>query len=215
MTGPGTAVPRLITFEGGEGAGKTTHIRALAEAIRGTGEDVVTTREPGGSPAAEAIRRLILDPESHWAPLSEALLHMAARHEHLQETVTPALTRGAWVLCDRFIDSTLAYQGYGQGVDLSTIHTLNRMVVGGMRPCLTVVLDVAVEEGLRRAHGRRQRLDRYETMTRTLHERLRQGYLEIAASEPGRCAVIDANRAWDAVQTDILAVVRDRLGLVE
>lgn len=215
MTGrasPETA-RRFITFEGGEGAGKTTQILGLAEAMRHAGLDVVTTREPGGSSAAEAIRRVLIDPEHDWAPLSEALLHAAARNEHLRETVRPALDRGGWVLSDRFADSTRAYQGYGQGLSDNIVDQLNGLVVDAMWPVLTIVLDVPVDEGLRRAHGRGAGSDRYEAMDRALHERLRQGYLDIAAAEPERCAVIDAGREPESVQADVRAVVRERLGL--
>jgi dTMP kinase len=215
VTGPVSSqtAQRFITFEGGEGAGKTTQVQSLADAMRHAGLDVITTREPGGSPAAEAVRRVLIDPEHDWAPLSEALLHAAARNEHLRQTVRPALDRGAWVLSDRFADSTRAYQGYGQGLSMDVVDQLNSLVVDATWPVLTIILDVPVDEGLRRAHGRGEGRDRYEAMDHALHERLRQGFLDMAAAEPDRCVVIDAARDPESVQADIRATARERLGL--
>ena len=208
-----TATGRFITFEGGEGGGKSTQLRLLAEELRAAGREVVTTREPGGSPGAEDIRALLVQGEvGRWDGLTEALLHSAARRDHLVRTVWPALARGAWVLCDRFADSTLAYQGYGHGMALGTIAQLTHTATGGFGPDLTLILDLPVADGLRRAHGRGGAEDRYERMGTAFHERLRQGFLDIARAEPGRCVVVDAARPLTEVQAAVLAAVHARLG---
>lgn len=205
---------RFITFEGGEGAGKTTQARLLAEALRAAGHQVVLTREPGGSPGAEQIRELLIHgPAGRWQPVSEALLHFAARAEHLHHQVVPALDAGTWVLCDRFVDSTLAYQGYGHGLGRAPIAQLSELVVGRLSPDLTLILDLAVDDGLRRAGRRRDGGARYEQMDHGFHERLRQGFLEIARDAPRRCAVIDAGAAVDQVQAAVRATLRDRLAV--
>lgn len=204
---------RFITFEGGEGAGKSTQVRLLAESLAAQGRDVVVTREPGGADGAEAIRALLVSGAvDRWDGCTEALLHSAARRDHLVKTVWPALARGAWVLCDRFADSTLAYQGYGHGLDHGLISTLATVTMGVFRPDLTLVLDLPVEEGLKRAGGRGGAEDRYERMGRAFHQRLRQGFLDIAAAEPERCAVIDATQDVGAVRAAIADAVAARLG---
>lgn len=203
---------RLITFEGGEGAGKSTQVALLAEALRSRGVTVVTTREPGGSEGAEAIRALLVSGETgRWDGVTEALLHFAARRDHLLRTVWPALERGEWVICDRFADSTLAYQGFGHGLSAETIGSLYRIAVGRFAPDLTLVLDLPVEDGLKRAGSRGGAEDRYERMGLGFHQRLRQGFLGIAADNPRRCAVIDAGQAPDIVHHAILATVEARL----
>ncbi|WP_096702878.1 dTMP kinase [Magnetospirillum sp. 15-1] len=203
---------RFITFEGGEGAGKSTQVRLLADSLRDEGLMVVTTREPGGSSGAEAIRALLVegDPD-RWDGVTEALLHFAARRDHLVKTVWPALERGAWVISDRFADSTLAYQGFGHGLDPDVIANLYRVAVGHFAPDLTLVLDLPVENGLERAGLRGGAEDRYERMGLGFHQRLRQGFLGIAAANPVRCAVIDATHSPDEVHGDIMATVRARL----
>jgi dTMP kinase len=203
----------FITLEGGEGSGKSTHAKLLAERLAGLGRDVVVTREPGGAPEAEAIRKLLLGGEpERWSPLAEALLNYAARDNHLAMTIRPALARGAVVLCDRFMDSTTAYQGHAGGVDLEFIRSLERAVVGESRPQLTLVFDVDPELGLERARQRDPgHADRFERMGLEFHQRLRAGFLEIARAEPGRCVLVDASRdkddvaraAWDAVAARI------------
>ena len=203
---------RFITFEGGEGGGKSTQLALLAESLRRRGREVVTTREPGGSPGAEDIRKLLVNGTvDRWDATTEALLHSAARRDHLVKTVWPALGRGAWVLCDRFADSTLAYQGYGHGIALETIQGLTRMAVGDFVADLTLILDLPVEVGLDRAGSRGEGEDRYERMGGSFHQRLRLGFLTIAESEPDRCVVIDANRPVAEVQADIVAAVDQRL----
>lgn len=205
---------RFITFEGGEGAGKSTQLRLLAQALEARGLSVLTTREPGGSPGAEAIRTLLVTGETgRWDGLTEALLHYAARRDHLRCTILPALAAGTWVLCDRFNDSTLAYQGFGHGAERAELDALYRMVAGDLRPDLTLILDLPVEQGLARA-GLRNGTggeDRYERMDRSFHERLRQGFRSIAEGEPARCAVIDATPGTEEVHAAILATVLARL----
>jgi dTMP kinase len=211
---PAPARGRFITFEGGEGAGKSTQLRLLAERLREEGLMVVTTREPGGSTGAESIRALLVSGDTdRWDGVTEALLHFAARRDHLVKTVWPALERGAWVLCDRFADSTLAYQGFGHGLDPEIIASLYRVAVGHFAPDLTLVLDLPVEKGLERAGIRGGAEDRYERMGLGFHQRLRQGFLGIAQSNPMRCAVIDADQGADKVEADIWATVRARLPL--
>lgn len=208
---------RFITLEGGEGVGKSTQIGLLKSALEARGIKVLTTREPGGSPGGEEIRTLLVNGDTHkWEPLSEALLNYAARHEHLQKTILPALEAGVWVLCDRFADSTMAYQGYGHGMDREIIRRLHRLVVGDVQPDLTLILDMPVAEGLKRAGARaapagRGDEDRYERMARDFHERLRQGFLDIARREPTRCALIDARGDIGAVAMAIAQEVSERL----
>ena len=204
---------RFITLEGGEGAGKSVQRDRLVARLRAAGLDVVPTREPGGSPSAEAVRDLLLAHGTEWQPLSEALLHAAARSQHLAQTVRPALEARRWVVSDRFSDSTRAYQGWGQGVPLETLDELERMVVADTRPDLTLMLDVAPEIGLARAHGRGQGADRYEAMDLSFHQRLREGYRGIAEAAPERCVLIDASGPEDTVEAAVRAAVRDRLGV--
>ena len=202
----------FITFEGGEGAGKSTQIRRLAERLRAAGRDIVLTREPGGSPGAESIRELLLNGAvDRWSPLTEALLMNAARRDHIERVIAPALARGAVVLCDRFADSTRAYQGAGGAVDAAIIAQLESAVVGEMRPDLTLIFDLPVAEGLRRALSRNGGEERFEAKGEAFHERLRAAYLDIARSEPDRCVVIDAAASLDAVEAAIAVAVDPRL----
>ncbi len=203
---------KLITLEGGEGAGKSTQLARLAAALQQSGLAVVTTREPGGSPAGERIRKLLVEGEpGSMAPMTEALLHFAQRAEHIEKTIRPALARGAWVVCDRFADSTMAYQGYGHGLGRAPIQSLCRLVCGDLAPALTLIFDVPVDIGLARAASRRGMETRYERMDAGFHERLRRGFLDIAKREPRRCAVIDATRDVDAVTAEMLKTVGRRL----
>ena len=209
---------RLITLEGGEGAGKSTQIRLLAEALRKAGLDPVVTREPGGAPGAETIRKLLVEGDVYrWLPMTEALLHYAARIEHVRTTIEPALSAGRWVVCDRFADSTVAYQGYGHDLGAETVYRLHRLTLGDFQPDLTVILDLPVETGLARAGGRHAggnaREDRYERMDKAFHQRLRDGYLDIARRNPERCAVVDATKNEKAVHEWIRTLVHNRLGL--
>lgn len=203
---------RFITLEGGEGAGKSTQIARLADWLRARGREVVTTREPGGAPGAEMIRKILVEgPAERWDGVTEALLHFAARRDHLRVTVWPAVKRGAWVISDRFADSTRAYQGYGHGLDAAVLDRLHDVAVGSFRPDLTLVLDLPVEMGLARAGARRGPETRYESLPRDFHERVRTGFLEIAHGEPGRCAVVDASRDVESVTAAIAAIVAERL----
>ena len=210
-----TDVPagRFITLEGGEGAGKSTQIARLKSWLESRGHRVTATREPGGSPGAEMIRKLLVEgPVERWDGTTEALLHFAARREHLRSTVWPALKRGEWVVSDRFADSTLAYQGYGHGIERGIFEQLYQVAVGDFRPDLTVILDLPIEIGLKRAAERRGAETRYESLPREFHARVRSGFLEIAAREPKRCVVIDATGTVDAIAQAIADAVKDRLG---
>ncbi|MHA1154414.1 MAG: dTMP kinase, partial [Alphaproteobacteria bacterium] len=171
---------KFITFEGGEGAGKSTQIGLLAEALAAIGISVRTTREPGGTPGAEQIRELLVTGEAdRWDAMTEALLHFAARREHLRGVVRPSLEAGQWVLCDRFADSTMAYQGYGHGLGRAAIEQLYALAVGDFAPDLTFILDVPVDLGLERATSSRRGEDRYLDLDPAFHERVRYGYREI------------------------------------
>lgn len=203
---------KFITFEGGEGAGKSTQIALLAEALEAVGISTIRTREPGGSAGAEQIRELLVNGDTNrWSAMTEALLNYAARRDHLDKTILPALDRGDWVLCDRFSDSTMAYQGYGHGINKQIIKDLHDTATDGIKPDLTLIFDIPVEEGLKRAGSRGTGEDRYERMASDFHDRLRQGFLEIAAHEPDRCALIDATGTIENVKSQISKAVFDRL----
>lgn len=203
---------RFITLEGGEGAGKSTQRDMLVALLREAGHTVVATREPGGSPGAEEIRRLLVEGGTgRWDPMTEALLHMAARRDHIERVIRPALDRGDWVVSDRFTDSTIAYQGYGHGLGRDTIETLAAAAQIDLRPDVTLILDIAVGEGLSRTSGRTGAEDRYERMGQDFHENLRKGFLAIAADDPDRCLVIDAAESVEAVGAAIRRAVSARL----
>lgn len=203
---------RFITLEGGEGAGKSTQAQHLADMLRRAGRSVVVTREPGGSQRSEMLRELLL--AGRIAPFgaeAEALVFAIARAEHVSETIRPALATGAWVISDRFHDSTWAYQG-SAGVPAETLARLDSIALGDLRPDLTLVLDLPVETGLQRAALRHERPDRFEADAIELHRTRRQAFRQIAAREPMRCAVIDASSEPAEVATAIAAVVNERLG---
>jgi dTMP kinase len=202
----------FITFEGGEGGGKSTQIRCLADRLAATGREVVATREPGGSPGAEAIRGLLVtgDPE-RWSPITETLLVYAARRDHIERVIAPALARGAVVLCDRFADSTRAYQGAGGGAPQGFIAVLEAQVLGPLRPDLTLILDLPVEMGLARAAGRGGAEGRFEAKGPAFHARLRAAFLAIAQAEPDRCTVIDASLDEAAVAALVWGWAKARL----
>ncbi|MBP5855596.1 dTMP kinase [Marivibrio halodurans] len=202
---------RLITVEGGEGAGKSTQIKHLATSLELAGRDVRTTREPGGSPGAEAIRALLVSGETdRWDPVSETLLILAARRDHVERVIKPALAAGEWVLCDRFADSTAAYQGAGHGLGRDWVREIGRLTLGDFTPDLTLILDIPVGDGLARA-GKRGGDDRFERMGTGFHDRLRRAFLDIAAEEPVRCAVIDATAEEYVVADAVRKLVADRL----
>jgi dTMP kinase len=206
-----TGPARFIVFEGGEGAGKSTQVQHLANALRARGQDVVATREPGGSPGAEAIRGLLVSGDTaRWSPETEALLINAARADHLDRTIRPALAKGRWVICDRFADSTMAYQGYGMGLDRDWLEALRKRVVGDTEPGLTLIFDLPVDVGL----GRAVASQRYEKMGRAFHETLRTAFQEIANSADGRKrAVIDAGKSVEEVARQVLHAVTAAYGL--
>lgn len=200
---------RFVTFEGIEGVGKSTQVERAAAALRAEGLEVVVTREPGGTPLAEAIRRLVLEPqEDRLDGVAELLLMFAARSIHLANLVEPALARGAWVLCDRFTDATEAYQGAGRGVPLEDIRALERIAQRGRRPDLTLLLDAPVELAMERSRQRGGQNDRFEAEKAGFFRRVRQGYLDIAAREPGRLVRVDAARDVDAVAADVSAALQ-------
>ena len=200
-------MPRFITVEGIEGAGKTSCLDLLEQRIRQRGHDVLVTREPGGTPLGEDLRQLLLGHRHDgMADDTELLLMFAARAEHLHAKIEPALVAGSWVLCDRFTDATYAYQGYGRGIDVQRIAALETWVQGERRPDLTLLLDLPVEVGLQRA-GRRSTPDRFERQALTFFDRVRQGYLSLAASAPGRFRVIDAGQSLDEVSRQVTATI--------
>ena len=202
---------RFITLEGGEGAGKTVQAARLRDALEARGVGTVLTREPGGSPGAEEIRRLLVSgPVERWEPLAEAMLHAAARRDHLLHTIEPALERGDWVISDRFVDSMIVYQGYGQGADIDVLERISTLSLGNFLPDLTVVLDIPAEEGLRRAVARAGS-NRYERMGTGFHERVREGFKTRAELEPWRFEVVDATAAPDMVGRAIQKIVAARL----
>jgi dTMP kinase len=205
---------RFITLEGGEGAGKSTQAERLGEYLRGRGLPVVLTREPGGTPSAEAIRAmLVTGAGDKWKPATEVLLHYAARNEHVERKIKPALAEGKWVVCDRFADSTMAYQGYGQGNDPAMIAGIHKLVLGDFAPDLTLVLDLPVDEGLARAASRRGTENRYEGLGTALHERIRAAFLSFVEREPQRYVRIDAAQPLEAVTRDVLAAVARQFSL--
>ncbi len=212
----------FITFEGVEGCGKTTQIRRLAAALAGAGKQVTQTREPGGCPIADKIRAILLDADnSAMTPSAELLLYAAARAQHISEVIAPALKRGDIVLCDRFTDATLSYQGYGRGLDRETILRLNDMATAGCRPDLTVLIDCPVETGLQRAMARinaksransnSTREERFEMESRQFHQRVRDGYLTLAAEEPHRFVVVDGTGSIGEIAAAIASAVTSRL----
>ena len=206
---------RFITLEGGEGVGKSTQARLLAERLEPMGIAVVVTREPGGSPGAEALREVILSGKAApFGPAGEAILFSAARIDHIDNTIAPALKRGAWVISDRFADSTLAYQGYAGGVDKRRLGQLHRLIADDFAPDLTLILDLPTETGLARARQRGGAgEDRFERMGAAFHDKLRAGFLAIAKRDAERCVVIDATLGIEAVQQAVREAVGRRFGV--
>jgi dTMP kinase len=207
---------RLITLEGGEGVGKSTQAQILAGRLARAGRRVATTREPGGSPAAEAIRDALLSGRvSGYGPFAEAMMFAIARRDHVAQLIAPALRDGKWVISDRFMDSTRAYQGSMGGVTAPVLSALEHATLEDIRPDLTLILDLPPELGLARAHARRSEgevIDRFEQEELLMHERIRDAFLDIAAAEPERCVVIDARQPEASVAEDIWEVVAERLG---
>lgn len=204
---------RFITFEGGEGVGKSTQIRRLAARLHAVGYEVVATREPGGSPGAEAIRDLLVKGAAdRWSPVTETLLMYAARRDHIERVIRPALARGAWVVCDRYADSTRAYQGAAGGTNPGLIAAMETFVLEDVRPDLTLIFDMAPEAGLARAADRTHAETRFESKGAAFHARLRQAFLDIARAEPARCEVIDATQGMDEVELAVWRAVEQRVG---
>ena len=209
---------KFITFEGGEGAGKSTQIRRLAAYLESRGIPVLTTREPGGSGGAEAIRKLLVTGEpERWDAMSEALLNFAARRNHVKGVIKPALEKGTWVLSDRFADSTTVYQGLAGGLGEDNIKKLYDLTLGIFAPALTLILDLSVEVGLERSNHRHQSSasveDRYERKGKAFHEDLREGFRKIARDNPERCILVDATGSEEEIEKAIRRSVKDRLGV--
>jgi dTMP kinase len=212
---PITSRGRFITFEGGEGAGKSTQVRLLADRLTGSGIATVVTREPGGSPGAEIIRHLVLEGVGKALGANgEALLFAAARDDHVQRVIEPALAHGSWVLCDRFVDSTRVYQGKLGNADLSLIHAMERVTIGQLQPDLTIVLDVPAEVGLARAAARRggAAADRFEAEDVGFHRRLRDAFRQITIDDPSRCVLVAADADPREVAERVWAAVEKKLG---
>ena len=200
----------FITFEGGEGTGKSTQIKILADRLQSRGGKLIATREPGGTPEAEAVRSLLVSGDvARWTAKSEALLNYAAREQHLEQVIRPALAASAIVLCDRFMDSTRAYQAYAGGCEQSFIDALEQAIVGATRPDLTLIFDLDPALGLERAHkrGDANSEDRYERKGLEFHRKLRDGFLDIRARYPQRCHLIDASQSIEQIAGDVWTIV--------
>lgn len=204
----------FITFEGGEGSGKSTQLQLLSKALTAAGTPHVMTREPGGSPGGEAIRKLLVSGAADaWDPVTETLLFYAARLDHVNKLIKPALEQGKLVLCDRFADSTLVYQGIGKGLSEEYIQSLHRLTLGNFMPDLTIILDMDPAMGLKRAQARGDSENRFEKLGLDFHQRIRAGFLAIAKNEPGRCAILDASQPIEKVQAAIITLLNQKLGL--
>ena len=204
-TYPGT----FVTLEGPEGAGKTTQIKLLSRELDEKGIKHVITRDPGGTPLGRKIRRLLLNPENPVVPLAELFLYQADRAQHVEELIKPALNEGALVICDRYIDSTVAYQGYGRNIDLNMIEKLNQLSTGGLKPELTILFDIESEDGLSRLHPGGH--DRMEREALDFHKRVRSGYHTLAEAEPERWRILDASKALSVVQEEFRKLLFDAL----
>jgi len=212
MTSNSKPPGKFITLEGGDGTGKSTQARQLGAYLEARGLDVLLTREPGGAPGSDDIRKLLLtgDPD-RWDVVGETLLFYASRRNHLRLTVWPALAAGKWVISDRFADSTMAYQGYGNRMGAGNVRKIHEVAVGDFEPDLTYILDMEVEAGLKRTQGRGHDEDRFERMKLDFHKRMRAGFLEIAKENPHRCVIVDADRPIDAIQSDMQQILDQRL----
>jgi len=204
---------KLITFEGGEGSGKSTQVALLTESFAKAGIKAIKTREPGGVDSAERIREILVKGDAELDPVTEILLNFAARNEHLQKLILPELEAGNYVICDRFVDSTMAYQGFGHGVSTAYIEIFKNLIVGNFMPDITILLDIDVEQGLSRASSRGDKENRFEKMGKDFHRRLRDGFMAIAKKEPERFAVIDAAKPQEEVRKKVLAVINKKLGI--
>lgn len=206
---------RFISFEGGEGGGKSTQLKLLNSAFEKAALPFVATREPGGAQGAEKIRSLLVSGEvDAWDSLTETILFNAARADHIKRTIEPAICSGKTVICDRFIDSTIVYQGIGKGLGVAYIKSLHHILFGNFMPDLTIILDIDPKEGLTRAGRRNDNENRFEQLDVDFHYRIRAGFLDIARAEPQRCAVVDAQQDAEAIHKQIVAIIGERLGLV-
>jgi len=202
---------RFVSFEGGEGAGKSTQAKLLAERLTAAGRKIVLTREPGGSPGAEQIRKLLVEGEpERWSALAETLLFLAARADHVGRVIEPALAAGQWVICDRFADSTVVYQGVARGLGAERVRSLQK-AAGALEPDLTIIVDVEPRAGLRRTQARGISENRFEQFDSGFHRQLREAFLDIARQEPQRCVVVDGSRSVETVAADIWRIVTERL----
>jgi len=202
----------FVSFEGIEGCGKTTQAMLLAKWLKSRGHQVIITREPGGTPLAEKIRKVLLDSRNHqMSPLTELLLLQASRAQHLAQVIIPALKAGKIVVCDRFADSSTAYQGYGRGMDLEMVKQLNQIAVDGCWPSLTLVFDLPVEQGFARAAKRKRALDRMEQQQKAFHQKVRRGFQAIAKADPARVKVLDGSFPPDVIQAAVRQLVHNRL----
>lgn len=212
----------FITLEGGEGAGKTTQCRVIRSFCEEMGYEVVLTREPGGTPEAEKIRNLLVQRDGgNWTPMAECLLFFAARQMHVETLIKPALAAGKIVISDRFTDSTVAYQGYGHGFSIDTIRKVNELTLGGFKPDITFLLDLPVETGLSRSLGQKAKAtglenteDRFEGLDISFHQRLRDGFLDLARTNADRIMTIDAARSTDEVSQSVVSVLKGRIHAV-
>jgi dTMP kinase len=212
QTVTGNSRGKFISFEGGEGAGKSTQARMLRTHLESLGYTALLTREPGGSPGAEEIRRLLVEGEpERWTSLAETLLFLAARADHIARTIEPALSSGTWVICDRFADSTFVYQGVARGLGMEFVRRLQRTALGDFAPNLTIMLDVMPQDGLARAGNRGAAENRFERFDGAFHDRLREGFLALAHDEPQRCAIVDGSGDAQAIAAEIWRVVSERL----
>jgi dTMP kinase len=203
---------KFISFEGGEGAGKSTQVKLLASSLRALGRDTLLTREPGGSPGGEEIRKLLVEGEpERWTPLAETLLFVAARADHVARLIEPALAKGQWVVSDRFADSTFVYQGIGRGLGVDIVRRVQQAALGNFAPDLTIVLDIDPRTGLKRTAERGKGETRFERFDAAFHERLRTGFREIAGQEPKRCTVVDGARSAETIAAEIWRIVEERL----
>ena len=196
----------FISFEGIEGSGKSTQVKILAERLRAKGHNVIETAEPGGTKIGNKIRKLLLEPENHMDPMAELLLYYSDRAQHIKEIISPAILDNSIVITDRFVDSTVAYQGYARGIDLGLIRTLNNIVIPDMMPFLTFLLDMDVEEGLKR-NRRAQKEDRFELETVEFHNRVRKGFHRIASEEPERIKIVDASMSAEEVSKKVIEIL--------
>jgi len=200
---------KFITFEGGEGTGKSTQCQLLADYLRLRGKEVIITREPGGTEGAELIRALLVSGDvNRWSGISEALLLNAARVDHWEKVIKPALDSGTWVICDRFADSTIAYQGYGRGLDVNFLRNMHESVLSNVWPDLTFIFDLDPKIGINRALSRHTSEIRFEKLDLSFHDRMRSGYLEIAKASPNRCRIINADLDIPDVHQEIISAVK-------